>query len=94
MVTFGIPQISIYITADLNLILSSFGAIARQYANDTPAYVHGLAADVISLTLYSHIVFDKSDLLYTWTSGQKILDSGGSAINQMLVLPTYLFKSR
>src|SRR6218665_1127814 len=80
-VAFGLPQGSIlgpllYIlcTADLSMILSPLGVAAHQYADDTQAYVHGVASEAISLVEKMLLV---SDVIGAWLSSNRLRLSAG-----------------
>src|SRR6218665_3821706 len=75
-VAFGLPQGStlgllLYIlyTADLSMILSPLGVAAHQYADDTQAYVHGVASEAISLVEKMLLV---SDVTGAWLSSNRL----------------------
>src|SRR6218665_2071565 len=75
-VAFGLPQGSIlgpllYIlyTADLSMILSPLGVVAHQYADDTQAYVHGVASESISVVEKMLLV---SDVIGAWLSSNRL----------------------
>src|SRR6218665_1742197 len=62
---------SVYIlyTADLSMILSPLGVAAHQYADDTQAYVHGVASEAISLLEKMLLV---SDVIGAWLSSNRL----------------------
>ena len=54
---------------DLSMILSPLGVAARQYADDTQAYVHGVASEAISLVEKMLLV---SDVIGAWLSSNRL----------------------
>src|SRR6218665_2908251 len=62
---------TIYIlyTADLSMILSPLGVATHQYADDTQAYVHGVASEAISLMEKMLLV---SDVIGAWLSSNRL----------------------
>src|SRR6218665_867445 len=62
---------SVYIlyTADLSMILSPLGVAAHQYADDTQAYVHGVASEAISLMEKMLLV---SDVIGAWLCSNRL----------------------
>src|SRR6218665_1119114 len=55
--------------ADLSMILSPLGVAAHQYADDTQAYVHGVASEAISLVEKILLV---SDVIGAWLSSNRL----------------------
>src|SRR6218665_3583926 len=75
-VAFGLPQgsilgplLHILYTADLSMTLSPLGVAAHQYADDTQAYVHGVASEAISLVEKMLLV---SDVVGAWLSSNRL----------------------